>query len=139
MVTSTVPFYFDWHDGDMPILPLTSFLLDGRRYEFVHPERVGPAGDVRSWPMGEYPKVHVKVPLRAGGGVLVYARATHWNRTQVNVQWMDDNMDALTAWVGNDDVRPVTDSEWDIDEYNRCPEWLRPVQWGKRMPGFLPE
>ncbi|WP_231745516.1 hypothetical protein [Arthrobacter sp. EpRS71] len=36
---------------------------------------------------------------------------------------------SLNAWLPKDDVRPVTDSEGDIDEYNRCPGWLRVVRW----------
>lgn len=66
MVTSTGPSYFAWHDGGMPILPPTSFLLDGQTYEFVRPERVGPVEDVKSWVLGNYPKVHALVPLQAG-------------------------------------------------------------------------
>lgn len=123
----------------MPILPPTSFLLNGVTYEFEHPERLGPVEDVRSWEPGSQPKVHAQVSLKAGGKVGVYALATHWNRTQISVQWYDDEKDSLTAWLPKEDVRPVTNSEWDIDEYNRCPEWLRVVQWGKRLPGFLPE
>ncbi|MFW0775927.1 hypothetical protein ACLRGI_22475 [Paenarthrobacter nitroguajacolicus] len=123
----------------MPILPPTSFLLDGVTYEFVHPERMGPVEEVKSWEWGHYPKVHALVPLKAGGTVAVYAEAKHWNQTQISVQWYDDDKVSLTAWLPKDDVRPVTNSEWDIDEYNRCPEWLRVIQWGKRMPGMLPE
>lgn len=123
----------------MPILPPASFLLAGVTYEFAHPERVGAVEDVRSWEPGQQPKVHAQVPLKAGGHAGVYAHATHWNRAQISVQWYDDNKDSLTAWIPKDDVRPVTNSEWDIDEYNRCPQWLRFIQWGKRLPGFPPE
>ncbi|BCW61827.1 hypothetical protein [Arthrobacter sp. StoSoilB22] len=123
----------------MPTYPPTSFLLDGATYEFTHPERVGPHEDIRSWELGHYPKVHAQVPLKAGGTVAVYAEATQWNKTQISVQWYDDDKVSLTAWLSREKVRPVTNSEWDIDEYNRCPEWLRSVQWGKRPPGFLPE
>ncbi|NWL13332.1 hypothetical protein DM793_18870 [Paenarthrobacter nitroguajacolicus] len=123
----------------MPILPPMSFLLNEQTYEFLRPERVGPVEDVRSWEWGNYPKVHALVPLQAGGTAGVYAHATHWNRSQIHVQWYDDDRESLSAWLPKDDVRPATNSEWDIDEYNRCPEWLRVVRWGKRMPGFLPE
>jgi hypothetical protein len=123
----------------MPILPPTSFVLEGRAYEFVRPERVGSVEDVRSWEVGSYPKVHANVPLRGGGSVAVYAHATHWNRTQINIRWDDDEKDTLTAWLPKNDVRPATNSEWDIDQYNRCPESLRAIRWGKRLPGFLPE
>ncbi|SEI44418.1 hypothetical protein SAMN04487917_101323 [Arthrobacter sp. yr096] len=122
----------------MPIYPPTSFLLDGVTYEFEHPERAGPVEDVRSWEIDQQPKVHAQIPLKDGGKIAVYAHATHWNRTQIGVQWYDDDKDSLTAWIPKEDVRPVTNSEWDIDEYNRCPEWLRVIQWGKRLPGFLP-
>lgn len=123
----------------MPIYPPTSFLLDGVTYEFVHPERVGPVDDVRSWELDQQPKVHAQVPLKTGGKIGVYAHATHWNRTQISVNWLDDDKDSLVAWLPKEGVRPVTNSEWDIDEYNRCPGWLRVIQWGKRFPGFLPE
>lgn len=122
-----------------PILPPTSFLLGGQTFEFVHPERVGPVDEVNSWEMNHYPKVHAQVPLRGGGLVAVYAHATHWNRAQISVNWYDDDKVSLSAWLPKENVRPVTNSEWDIDEYNRCPDWLRVVQWGKRFPGFLPE
>ncbi len=127
------------HDGGMPIYPPTSFLLDGRTYEFLSPEREGNVEDVRSWLLGEYPKVYAKVPLKEGGTMGVYAEATHWNATQISVLWYDDDLESLNAWLPKGDVRPVTNSEWDIDRYNRCPEMLRVVQWGKRFPGFLPE
>lgn len=128
-----------WHDGRMPIFPPTSFLLDGVTYEFVHPERVGLVEEVKSWEMGKYPKVHALVPLRAGGTVAVYAEAKYWNQTQISIQWYDDDKESMTAWLPKDSVRPVTDSEWDVDQYNRCPSWLRGIRWGVRLPGFLPE
>ncbi len=123
----------------MPIYPPTSFLLAGVTYEFELPDRVGAIEDVRSWEPGQQPKVHAVVPLKACARVGDYALATHWNRTQVSVQWFDDDKESLTAWLPKENIRPVTNSEWDIDEYNRCPEWLRSIQWGKRLPGFLPE
>ena len=123
----------------MSIHPPKSFLLDGNTYEFASPERVGPVEDVKSWEWGHYPKVHALVLLKAGGTLGVYAHATHWNLAQIHVQWYDDEKDSLSAWLPKENVRPVTNSEWDIDEYNRCPGWLRMVQWGKRFPGFLPE
>ncbi|UXM92579.1 hypothetical protein [Paenarthrobacter sp. JL.01a] len=125
--------------GRMPILPPTSFHLDGVTYDFIQPDRIGPVEDVQSWGLGNQPKVQAQIPLKTGGTITVYAEATHWNRTQIHVRWHDDNKDSLTAWLLRDQVRPVTESEWDIDQYNRCPEWLRPAQWGKRLPGFLPE
>ncbi len=128
-----------WHDGDMQIYPPTSFVLSGETYAFLSPEREGPIEDVRSWEMDRYPKVHAQVPLKGGGLVAVYAHATHWNRTQISVRWYDDEKDSLTAWLPKESVRTVTASEWDLDEYNRCPEWLRMIQWEKRFPGFLPE
>lgn len=122
----------------MPIQPLTSFTLDGVLYEFTHPERVGPVEAVRSWGLGNYPKVFAQVPLKDSGTVGVYAHATHWNQTQISVQWSDDDKNTLTAWLPKKNVRPVTNSEWDIDQYNRTPEWLRGIRWGNRFPGFLP-
>lgn len=125
--------------GAVSIYPPSSFRLSGETYDFLSPEREGPVEDVRSWEMDHYPRVRAQVPLKDGGFVSVYAHATHWNRTQVSVRWYDDEKDSLTAWLPKEAVRPVTESEWDIDEYNRCPDWLRVVRWGKRLPGFLPE
>lgn len=122
----------------MPILPLTTFLLDGRTYDHVRGDRVGPVEDVQSWGMNNQPKVHAQIPLSTGGSIDVYAQATHWNQTQIHIRWHDDNKDSLTTWLPKADVRPVTNSEWDIDQYNRCPEELRTIRWGKRMPGILP-
>ncbi|MFP3579996.1 hypothetical protein SB659_10485 [Arthrobacter sp. SIMBA_036] len=122
-----------------PMPPPRRFLLDGRTHEYIEPERDGPVEDVRSWLMGEYPRVHARVPLAAGGTVYVYASATHWDRNQIHVQWYDDNKASLTAWLAKADIRPVTDSEWDIDQYNRTPDWLKSTRWGYRFPGFLPE
>lgn len=40
----------------------------------------------------------------------------------------DDAKDTLTAWLPKNDVRPGTNPEWDIDQYNRCPESLRAIR-----------
>ncbi|MDI2019607.1 hypothetical protein PJL18_00098 [Paenarthrobacter nicotinovorans] len=101
--------------------------------------REGSVEDVRSWPPGEYPKVFAQVVLRPGGAVGVYAEARQWTGSQINVRWFDDEKDSLTSWLPREMVRPVTESEWDIDQFNRCAEWLRGIRWGKRLPGFLPE
>lgn len=123
----------------MPILPLTRFVLAEEVYDLARVERCGPVEEVRSWPMDQRPKVRALVPLAGDGSLAVYAEATHWNRSQVHVQWVDDNKDSFVTWLPSESVSPVTDSEWDIDQFHRCPEWLRSVRWGKRLPGFLPE
>lgn len=123
----------------MPTYPPSMFELEGVTYEFMEVARIGPVEDVRSWPLDGRPKVHAQIPLKTGGTIAVYAHATHWSKTQISVQWYDDDKISLATWLPKESVRPVTESEWDIDEYNRCPEMLRVIQWGKRMPGILPE
>jgi hypothetical protein len=135
-VTSTHPV---WHDGLVPIPKQTTFVIEGVTYELAEADRVGRISAVRTWPPNERPKVHATVTLQDGGTTTVYAEATAWNQTQIHVRWHDDNTDSLTTWAPKADVRPVTESEWDIDQYNRTPEWSRPIRWGHRMPGFLPE
>lgn len=139
-VTSTNLF---WHDGLVPIPTQTTFVLHGVTYEVAGPGRQGPVEAVRTWPPVERPRVHARIQIKGGAALHVYAEATAWNATQIHVRWHDDNNDSLTSWVSKDDVRRVTDSEWDIDEYNRTPEWLRVVRWGAnfehRLPGFLPQ
>lgn len=78
------------------------------------------------------------VPLAGGSTVDVYAVAERWNPSYVLVSWADDGDHAHWAWIPAGNVRLVTDSEWDIEEYRRCPEKLRPVRWAHRLPGFLP-
>ena len=117
----------------------TSFVLGGVTHEFADPGRQMPIGTVCTWTPGEWPKVHAQVPLQAGGTVEVYGEATAWTPEQIHIRWDDDNKDTCQAWLPAFDVRRVTDSEWDIDQYNRTPEWSRPTRWGHRLPGFLPE
>jgi hypothetical protein len=42
----------------------------------------------------------------------VYARASRWTPTHVNVTWKDDTDHPHMAWVPKDSVGRVTDSEW---------------------------
>lgn len=79
----------------------------------------------------------VSVPLAGGLTVDVYAVAERWNPSYVLVAWGDDEDHKHWAWVPAGNVRRVTGSEWDIEEYRRCPEKLRSIRWGKRLPGFL--
>lgn len=78
------------------------------------------------------------VPLTGGGTVDVYAEAERWNPSYVLVAWTDAGDHKHWAWIPAGNVRRVTDSEWDIDEYRHCPEKLRAIRWGDRLPGFLP-
>jgi hypothetical protein len=41
-------------------------------------------------------------------------------------------------WIAAGNVRRVTDSEWDVEEYRRCREKLRAIQRSNRLPGFFP-
>jgi hypothetical protein len=117
---------------------MPDFTLDGETYNYLTPDGGRPE-ETHSWEYGKYPKVMATIPLTDGGTVDVYARASRWTPTHVNVTWLDDTDHPHTAWVPKNNVRRVTDSEWDIEEYRRRPEHLRSIRWGKRLPGFLPE
>ncbi|SDL61376.1 hypothetical protein SAMN04487916_111101 [Arthrobacter sp. ov407] len=78
------------------------------------------------------------LPLADGATVDDYAVAERWNPSYVLVSWADDGDQAHWAWIPCRNVRRVTDSEWDIEEYRRCPKNLRGIRWGDRLPGFLP-
>lgn len=86
---------------------------------------------------GNYPKVLASLPLATGGTVDVYAHAQRWTPAHVLASWLDGEWHPQWAWVPAGNVRRVTDSEWDIDEYRRCPEHLRGVRRGERLPGML--
>lgn len=116
---------------------MPTFTLDGIAYDYVRSEP-GPGEDASSWEYGHEPKVSADVPLTGGGTVTVYANADRWSKTRIIVSWFDDDGHHHWAWVPKESVRRVTDSEWDIEEYRRCPPNLRHVRWGKRLPGFLP-
>jgi hypothetical protein len=115
---------------------MSAFNLDGVTYEYPRLDPGHSPEEARSWTYGHYPKVMATVPL-AVGTVDVYAHASRWNPTYILVSWRDDEDHTQWAWIPADNVRRVTDSEWDIEQYRRCPENLRAVQWGSRLPGFL--
>lgn len=116
---------------------MAAFTLDGITYEYLRPDLGHDPEVTHSWDYGNYPKVMATLPL-AEGTIDVYASAERWNPSQVLVSWQDDGGHPHWAWIPAGSVRPVTDSEWDIEEYWRCPEHLRAVTWGQRLPGFLP-
>ena len=121
------------YDGNMP-----SFTLDGEFFEYLQPDSGHGPEEAKSWTYGAYPKVRAAVPLEGGGKVSVYASAERWNPSSVLVRWYDDGRHSHWAWIPEGSVERVTDSEWDIEEYRRCPEKFRPIRWGDRLPGFLP-
>lgn len=59
-------------------------------------------------------------------------------KRSASVSWRDDAWQTHWAWIPAANVRRLTESEWDIIEYHRCPENLRGIKWGSRLPGFLP-
>ncbi|MDQ0854767.1 hypothetical protein QFZ79_002878 [Arthrobacter sp. V4I6] len=117
---------------------MASFTLDGKAYEYLRPDPGHSAEDARSWEYGNYPKAMASIPLAGGGTVDVYAVAERWNPSHILVSWGDDEDHAHWAWIPAGNVRRVTASEWDIEEYRRCPEKLRHIRWADRLPGFLP-
>ncbi|CAH0256393.1 hypothetical protein SRABI26_03278 [Arthrobacter sp. Bi26] len=118
---------------------MASFTLDGQTYEYLRSAAGHSAEETKSWEYGNYPRVMARVPLAAGGTVDVDASAERWNASNVLVSWTDDDDHKHWAWVPAGNVRRVTESEWDIEEYRRCPEKLCAIKWGNRLPGFLPE
>jgi hypothetical protein len=117
---------------------MASFTLDGQDYEYLRPDSGHPPERTGSWEYGKYPKVMASLPLASGGTVDVYAHADRWNPSHILVSWVDDEWHHHWAWVPAGNVRRVTDSEWDIEEYRRCPEHRRGIRWAARLPGFLP-
>jgi hypothetical protein len=91
------------------------------------------------WEYAQWPKVEAAVPLTDDGTDRVYREAMRWGREQVIVRWLDDEEHAHVAWIPAANVRRLTVSEWDSIAYHQCPPELRSTQWGKRLPGFLPE
>lgn len=116
---------------------MASFTLDGVTYGYLRPDLAHTPAAAHSWDYGSCPKLMATLPLTEGA-VDVYATAERWNPTQVLVSWRDDGGHPHWAWIPARNVRPVTDSEWDIEEYRRCPEHLRAIRWGDRLPGFVP-
>ena len=116
---------------------MASFTLDGITYEYLRPDPGHDPEAAHSWTYGHYPKVMATLPL-AAGTVDVYAVAERWNPSFILVSWQDDEWHAHWAWIPAGNVLRVNDSEWDIEEYRRCPEKLRGVRWANRLPGFLP-
>ncbi|MET1086948.1 MAG: hypothetical protein ABWY04_07490 [Arthrobacter sp.] len=108
---------------------MASFTLDGTTYEYLRPD---PGHDPRT-----RGRMGTTVPL-ASGAVDVYARAQRWNPSHILVAWADDGRHSHWAWMPAGNVERLSDSEWDVEEYRRCPDNLRHIRWGNRLPGFLP-
>ncbi|XAS62839.1 hypothetical protein ACOM2C_05065 [Pseudarthrobacter sp. So.54] len=115
---------------------MTAFSLDGTTYEYLRGDSAHSPETTHSWEYGHYPKVIAALPLVTGTAD-VYAEEQRWNSTQIIVGWDDDDLRPHRAWIPSANVRPVIDSEWDIEQYRRCPEKFRAMQWGLRLPGFL--
>lgn len=119
--------------GAMP-----KFSLGGKFFEYAAPS-LARGLEAHSWEYGHWPRVEAAVPLTGGGTVAVWAEASRWAGDFIHVRWQDGDEHYHQAWVPKERVRRLTASEWDIIEYQQCPPELRPVRWGQRLPGFLPE
>jgi len=117
---------------------MPTFTLDGETYEYLKPDPGHSPEDAKSWEYVNNPKLLAALPLIDGGTVVVCAVAERWNPSYVLVGWADDGRHGHWAWIPAGNVERVTDSDWDIEEYRRCPEELRPTRCGNRLPGFLP-
>lgn len=118
---------------------MPSFTLGGVTYEYVAPPKPQRLHLIKSWKYPNWPRVEAAVPLADGGTVSVYGQASRWSADQVHVRWSDDEGHFHQAWLPPSAVRRLTASEWDIIEYHQTSENLRPIRWGNRLPGFLPE
>jgi hypothetical protein len=116
---------------------MPAFILDGEIYGFLSPDP-GHLETTRSWEDEKRPKVIATLALVGGGTLDVHARAERRKAAYIRVVWEDDSYNRHRAWVPAGGVRTLTDSEWDIWEYQRCPPELRSVRWKDRIPGFLP-
>lgn len=120
------------------IRAMPTFTLAGVKYEYLAPESEGDPDEVHSWEYGQWPRVEAAVPLKDGGTVSVYGEAMRWGHGQILTRWKDDDGHMHSAWLPKDNARRLTASEWDIIAYHQCPTEIRSIQWGKRLPGFLP-
>lgn len=118
---------------------MPAFTLAGVKYEYLTPELEGDRDEVHSWEYGKWPRVEAEIPLQSGGTVKVFGEAMRWGHGLILTRWRDDEGHYHSAWLPKDNVRRLTASEWDIIDYHQCPPELRPIRWGKRLPGFLPE
>jgi hypothetical protein len=116
---------------------MPSFTLGGVTHDYLTPK--APGQGVQSWEYGHWPRVEAAVPLAGGGTVPLYGEAMRWAPESILARWMDDDGHFHMAWLPSSAVRRLTPSEWDVIEFHACPENLRHVRWGKRLPGFLPE
>lgn len=118
---------------------MPTFTLGGTSLEYLTPMPDVELHDIHSWEYGHWPRVEADIPLSGGVTAKVYAEASRWGGSFIRVRWLADAGAYHQAWIPEQNVRRLTPSEWDIIEYHHCPENLRPVRWGKRLPGFLPE
>lgn len=124
--------------GDRYIYRMASFTLDGQTFEYLKPDPGHEPEYAKSGTYGNYPKVLAALPPADGGTVTVYAVAERWNPSYVLVGWADEARHGHWAWIPTANVERVSDSDWDTEEYRRCPKHLRGIRWGNRLPGFLP-
>jgi hypothetical protein len=117
---------------------MASFTLDGETHECLRPDPGHAPEDTHSRTYGKYPKVLATLILGRRSEVDVYAHAEHWNPSHVCSCPGRTTTGGRRAWIQAGNVRPVTASEWDLEEYRRRPEKRRGSQWGSRLPGFLP-
>ena len=97
---------------------MASFTFDGISYEYLR-RAPGPHADIQSWEYGSYPNIMATVPLADGSTAYAYALASRWNPSHILVAWQDDEYYPHGALVPAGNVRRVTDSEWDIEQYWR--------------------
>ena len=116
---------------------MPSFTLNGITYGFLSPDP-GDLEGTQSWEYGKWPKVTATLALQGGGTLKVFARAERWKHSHILARWEDDDYRPHYAWIPANSIHRVTDSEWDIGDYGRCPENLRAARWRHRLPGFLP-
>lgn len=118
---------------------MPTFILGASSLEYLTPMPDVDLHDIHSWEYGHWPRVEANIPLVSGGTVKVYAEASRWGGSFIRVRWSTEAGTYHQAWIPKENVQRLTASEWDIIEFHACPENLRHVRWGKRLPGFLTE
>lgn len=112
--------------------PPLRFIWNGqpREHQALQPTL---AHEPHSWPYDKRPTITATLPATDGSAVVIQGHAERWGEGYVLIRWVDDNDKTLNCWVPAEAVRKLTDSEWDIEEYRRCPPHLRGIRWGETL------